>query len=110
MVQATTAENDRSSKINPPTVHSGVALHTKACHTPTMQTTLINKNVMLPVRTSIRLEPLFWTALHDIAAAGGKTIHAVVQDINAGRSEGTLTSAVRVAVLEWYRLAARGTE
>lgn len=66
-----------------------------------MITTLIQKNVNLPVRTSMRLERSYWEMLATMAASDRTTIHAVVQRINAGRRFGTLSSAVRVAALDW---------
>lgn len=68
-----------------------------------MDSSLISRNVMLPVRTSIRLEAPYWEALAEIAAAMGVTIHVVVQQANERRTGGTLTSAVRVFVLAWFR-------
>lgn len=68
-----------------------------------MDSSLISRNVMLPARTSIRLEAPYWEALAEIAATLGVTIHVVVQQANERRAGGTLTSAVRVFVLAWFR-------
>lgn len=78
-----------------------LACHPKICHAHGMITTLIQKNVNLPVRTSMRLERSYWEMLATMAASDGTTIHAVVQRINAARRSGTLSSAVRAAVLDW---------
>jgi predicted DNA-binding ribbon-helix-helix protein len=51
-------------------------------------------------RTSLSLEPEFWQALHDAAGAEGKTIAALVAEIDAGRGERNLSSAVRVWLLK----------
>jgi predicted DNA-binding ribbon-helix-helix protein len=64
-------------------------------------------------RTSIRLEPEMWSALAEIAAAEGVRVNELVSRI-AGRARvGSLTSAVRVFIMAYYRtrahaLAAQG--
>ena len=59
-------------------------------------------------RTSVRLEPTMWAALNDIAAERGKTVHDVVLEINRGRKGISLTAAIRVYIVEYYREALRG--
>jgi predicted DNA-binding ribbon-helix-helix protein len=56
-------------------------------------------------RTSISLEDAFWQALADIARADGKSVAALVGEIDKGRgsqrgSQGSLSAAIRVYVLE----------
>ena len=57
--------------------------------------------------TSISLEPIFWDALRDVAAAEGLPLNAVVAEIDALRIEGdhppNLGSAIRV----WLFMRAR---
>ena len=48
--------------------------------------------------TSISLEPEFWAAFARVAARRGKTVGALVTEIDAGR-EGGLSSAIRLFVL-----------
>jgi predicted DNA-binding ribbon-helix-helix protein len=61
---------------------------------------LINHNVIgNERRTSLRLEPAFWSALKDLADEDGSDISAVVRKIEAEPRVGSLTSAVRVHVL-----------
>ncbi len=51
-------------------------------------------------RTSVALEPEFWTALAAIATAGNRTLSALVAEIDAGRgAERPLASALRVHAL-----------
>lgn len=58
-------------------------------------------------RTSVSVEQPFWQALGTIAAAKGRTVAAVVAEIDRNRPSGTnLSSAIRLAVLEWYRYRA----
>ena len=51
-------------------------------------------------RTSISLEPPFWEALRDAAAAEGLTLAGLVARIDAARGSDGLSSAVRVWVLD----------
>jgi predicted DNA-binding ribbon-helix-helix protein len=63
-------------------------------------------------RTSVSLEDEFWTALSDIAAANGKSVAALVGEIDKRRSETgapkrSLSAAIRLYVLK--RLKERPT-
>ena len=46
-------------------------------------------------RTSLSLEPVFWTALRAAAAAQGKPLNALVAEIDEARTT-NLSSAIRV--------------
>ena len=50
-------------------------------------------------RTSLSLEEAFWRALKDQARAEGRSLAALVEEIDRER-QGNLSSAVRVYVLE----------
>lgn len=51
-------------------------------------------------RTSVALEPEFWSALETMAEARGQALAALVADIDGTRSpERNLASAIRVALL-----------
>jgi predicted DNA-binding ribbon-helix-helix protein len=54
-------------------------------------------------RTSIALEPEFWVGLETMAADKGLPLAALIREIDEGRVSPNLSSAVRVAVLAWYR-------
>lgn len=54
-------------------------------------------------RTSISLEDAFWTGLRDIAAARGLPVAGLVAEIDRGRGDANLSSAIRVYVLGVYR-------
>ncbi len=49
--------------------------------------------------TSVALEPEFWAALEQLAAARGQTLAQFVMTVDAERQSG-LASALRVAVLK----------
>jgi predicted DNA-binding ribbon-helix-helix protein len=51
-------------------------------------------------QTSIALEPEFWAALDEMAAAKGSSLAALILRIDAKRGERALASACRVAALE----------
>lgn len=55
-------------------------------------------------RTSISIEQPFWEALQEIAASRGRSLSALVAEIDAGRTpETNLSSAIRLAVLAHFR-------
>ncbi len=51
-------------------------------------------------RTSISLESAFWQALKALAVKRNLSLAALVAQIDAGRGEANLSSAIRVCVLE----------
>jgi predicted DNA-binding ribbon-helix-helix protein len=57
-------------------------------------------------RTSVRLEPVMWDALHDIARRLRATTHDLVTDIDRERTASSLTAAIRVYIVDFYRAAA----
>ena len=64
-------------------------------------------------RTSISLEPEFWDALREVAAAQGLTVAALVARVDESRAAagdqeaGGLSAALRVHVLLQYQSQAR---
>lgn len=52
--------------------------------------------------TSLTLEPIFWQALNEAAAADGKSLAALVAEIDEARTT-NLSSAVRVWLFERAR-------
>ena len=54
-------------------------------------------------KTSISLEEEFWLSLKDIAHGRGQTIGQLVSGIDAERSGGNLSSALRLFVLQHFR-------
>ena len=55
-------------------------------------------------KTSMRLEPVMWEALRDIARDSGITVDDLVDriDRNRERDEG-LTAAIRIYIVKFYR-------
>ncbi len=55
-------------------------------------------------RTSISLEAPFWDALGEIATSQGKSVAALVAEIDRRRADDTnLSAALRMFALDWYR-------
>ena len=54
-------------------------------------------------RTSVSLEPAFWDALKETAAAENRTVAALVAEIDAARGSEPLSSTIRVHLLRRYR-------
>lgn len=63
-------------------------------------------------RTSLSLEPEFLDALRDVAREQGRSLNALIAEIDAARLKGpvprNLSSAVRVYVLEYFRMRTNG--
>jgi predicted DNA-binding ribbon-helix-helix protein len=54
-------------------------------------------------KTSVSLEDAFWDALKEIATTRDATLSDVVANIDASRSQGNLSSAIRLFVLDHFR-------
>ena len=67
---------------------------------------VIHNIVVAGHRTSVRLEPVMWDALHEIARRQRIGIHDLVTDINRDRDASSLTAAIRVYIVMFYRAAA----
>jgi len=71
------------------------------------QSTLVSGNVTVDgKRTSMRLEPAMWVALREVCTREGKSMNALVTQIDRGRAASTLTAAIRVFLLAYYKEAA----
>ncbi len=69
--------------------------------------TLINRNVSLGGRrTSFRLEQGMWDALDEICHREAVGLGALFERIDQRRRESSLTAAIRVFILSYYRAAA----
>ena len=69
--------------------------------------TLINRNVFIDRRrTSIRLEPAMWDSLAEICRREDMSLHEICGLIDARRHASSLTAAIRVFALTYYRVAA----
>src|SRR6267378_3551126 len=70
-------------------------------------TLAIGNVVVAGHRTSVRLEPAIWEALQDILHREAKTLNQLVTEIDRARTASSLTAAIRVFVVRYYRNATR---
>jgi predicted DNA-binding ribbon-helix-helix protein len=54
-------------------------------------------------RTSISLEDDFWDALKDMGKEQGRSVPTLISEIDASRGPSGLSSAIRSAILAFYR-------
>ena len=73
-----------------------------------IKSTLVSKNVtVLGKRTSVRLEPEMWGALHEISKREHCKIHDICSIISLRKNPNTsLTAAIRVFLMLYFRAAA----
>lgn len=72
-----------------------------------MASRLVNRNVVAGRgRTSMRLEPELWEALYEICQREQIPVGEIVRQVEARGAAGGRTSAVRVFVMQYFRLAA----
>ncbi|HEY7991870.1 MAG TPA: ribbon-helix-helix domain-containing protein [Stellaceae bacterium] len=69
--------------------------------------TLINRNVTVAGhRTSVRLEAAMWDALHHVCERERRLLNDLVTEIARDQVESSLTAAIRVYVMSYFRAAA----
>ncbi len=75
------------------------------------QSGLISRNIFIHGRrTSVRLEPEMWDAVKSISRRERMTMHSLFSLIsNRKRVETSMTAAIRVFVLSYYRALAEQT-
>lgn len=57
-------------------------------------------------KTSVSLEEAFWNGMKEISAIRGVTLSELVGEIDGGRQQGNLSSAIRLFVLNYFRTRA----
>lgn len=71
------------------------------------KSSLVIRNVIVGGRrTSVRLEPTMWDALTEIARHQRRTLRQIVTEIERDRTASSLTAAIRVYIVQFYRSAA----
>jgi predicted DNA-binding ribbon-helix-helix protein len=74
-----------------------------------MKSPVVKRSIVIAGhKTSVSLEDAFWRGLKEIAAARDMTLSDLVATIDGGRHHGNLSSAIRLYVLDHYRLRASG--
>ncbi|MDR3514734.1 MAG: ribbon-helix-helix domain-containing protein [Azospirillaceae bacterium] len=71
---------------------------------------LVAKNVLVRGhRTSIKLEPLLWDALSDIASKEKRSVNNIISEIDGLKSDAqSRTSAIRALILSYFYISSRG--
>jgi predicted DNA-binding ribbon-helix-helix protein len=68
---------------------------------------IIKRSVAIGGRkSSVSLEDAFWNALREIATAQGTAVGTLVSTIDGDRRHNNLSSAIRLFVLDHYRVLA----
>jgi predicted DNA-binding ribbon-helix-helix protein len=69
-----------------------------------MKSPVIKRSIVIAGhKTSVSLEDAFWKGLKDVARRRGLTLSALVGAIDSRRTNGSLSSAIRLFVLEQYQ-------
>jgi predicted DNA-binding ribbon-helix-helix protein len=69
-----------------------------------MKSLIVKRSIVLAGRnSSVSLEDEFWNALKKIANDRSMTVSELIGDINAQRQHGSLSSMLRLFVLDYYR-------
>jgi predicted DNA-binding ribbon-helix-helix protein len=69
-----------------------------------MKSSIVKRSIVVAGRkTSVSLENAFWSGLKEIARGQDTTLSSMVAEIDTGRREGNLSSAIRLFVLDGLR-------
>jgi predicted DNA-binding ribbon-helix-helix protein len=69
-----------------------------------MKSPVVKRSIVIAGhKTSVSLEDAFWDALKEIAAQREATLSDLVATIDASRTQGNLSSAIRLFVLDYFR-------
>ena len=69
-----------------------------------MKSLVVKRSIVLAGhKTSVSLEDAFWSGLKEIAQAQHMTLSNMVGEIDTGRRQGNLSSAIRLFVLDRVR-------
>jgi predicted DNA-binding ribbon-helix-helix protein len=72
-----------------------------------MKSPVVKRSIVIAGhKTSVSLEDAFWQGLKEIAAERDMTLSDLVATIDTDRRQGNLSSAIRLFVLDYYRLRA----
>ena len=69
-----------------------------------MKSPIVKRSIVIGGhKTSVSLEDAFWRGLKEIARTQRTTLSSMVSDIDKGRSQANLSSAIRLFVLDQLR-------
>ena len=74
-----------------------------------MKSPVVKRSIVIAGhKTSVSLEDAFWDALKEIAARRKITLSDLVASIDSSRTQGNLSSAIRLFVLDHFRSVGGG--
>ncbi len=74
-----------------------------------MKSPVVKRSIVITGhKTSVSLEDAFWKGLKEIAGERDATLSDLVASIDSDRHQGNLSSAIRLFVLDHYRLQIQG--
>jgi predicted DNA-binding ribbon-helix-helix protein len=74
-----------------------------------MKSPVVKRSIVIAGhKTSVSLEDAFWKGLKEIASGRDMTLSDLVATIDSERRHGNLSSAIRLFVLDYYRVQATG--
>ena len=74
-----------------------------------MKSPVVKRSIVIAGhKTSVSLEDAFWDALKEIAAQRNATLSDLVASIDSSRTQGNLSSAIRLFVLDYFRSGSVG--
>jgi predicted DNA-binding ribbon-helix-helix protein len=75
-----------------------------------MKSPVVKRSIVIAGhKTSVSLEDAFWEALKEIASRRKITLSDLVASIDSSRTQGNLSSAIRLFVLDHFRSAGGGS-
>jgi predicted DNA-binding ribbon-helix-helix protein len=70
-----------------------------------MKSLVIKRSVVIAGdKTSVCLEDAFWKGLKEIASARNRTMSGLIASIDRERKHSNLSSAIRLFILDFYRI------
>lgn len=72
-----------------------------------MKSPVIKRSIVVAGhKTSVSLEEAFWNGMKEISGSRGVTLSELVGQIDGARNQGNLSSAIRLFVLDHFRVRA----
>ena len=74
-----------------------------------MKSPIVKRSVVVAGhKTSVSLEEAFWNGMKEISGERSMTLSELVGEIETGRQQGNLSSAIRLFVLDYFKTRAGG--
>jgi len=74
-----------------------------------MKSPIVKRSIVVAGhKTSVSLEEAFWNGMKEISGERSMTLSELVGEIETGRQQGNLSSAIRLFVLDYFKTRAGG--